>query len=235
MGIVQSKCMTNRTILASTLLQTSSNWPTTNTDTANNLNGAAGKWDTGSSDPAAAQYLAIRKYLSASMTKTILYTNATMKWKDFKCVIDPIMANKIGNTSEVNDYLKGSPDALAQAKGGGNTGSYNCPNEYASVKFIVEDAVRVTTRANVTAGLGTGATRGWVWQSASPTLLARKGGLVAQYGSNSLATCQMYFYRESVVYTKSDPDNERQMGRVVDDFKTVLSFPQSGFLIQSAL
>jgi hypothetical protein len=235
MGIVQSKCMTNRTILASNLLQTAANWPSSNTDTVNNLNGGAGKWDTASSDPASAQYLAIRKSLTASMTKTILYTNATMKWKEFRCVIDPIMANKMGNTSEINDYLKGSPDALAQAKGGGNTGSYNAPNEYASVKFIVEDAVRVSTRANAVAGFGTGATRGWVWQSASPVLLARKGGLVAQYGGNSLATVQMYFYREAVVYTKSDPDNERQMGRVVDDFKTVLSFPQSGFLLQSAL
>lgn len=235
MGIVQSKCMTNRTILGSSILQTSSNWPSSNTDTVNNLNAGAGKWDTASSDPASANYLAIRKSLVAAMTKSILYTNATMKWKDFVCVISPTMANKMGNTSELYNYVKGSPDAQSRQKGDVMTGSYNAPPTYANVKLVVEDAVRVTSHQTVAPTTASPGTRGWVWTDSVPVLLSRKGGLQAQYGGNSLSTVQMYFYREAVVYTKSDPDNERQMGRVVDDFKTVLAFPQSGFCMTGAL
>ena len=236
MGIVQSKMMTNRTILASSLLQTSSNWPSTNTDLANNLNGGAGKWNTASDDPASAYFLAIRKSLVAAMTASILYTNATMKWKDFKLVISPPLANILGNSAEIYNYVKGSPDAQDRQLGKNNTtGEFNAPPEYANVELVVEDAVKVTTRPNATSGFGVGATRGWVWQDANPILVARKGGLVAQYGGNALATTQMYFYREAQVYTKSDPDNERMMGRVVDDLKTLLPFPQSGYSIQQVV
>ena len=235
MGIIQQKVMTARTIQVQTLLQTASNWPTTNTALANQLNGGAGKWQTASDDPASAYFLAIRKTIVAAMTASILYTNATMKWEDFMMVISPPMANLMGNTAEIYNYVKGSPDAQGRQMGNKTNGEFNAPPEYANVKLVVEDAVRVTTRPNVAAGFGATATRGWVWQDAQPVLTARRGGLVAQYGGNALATCQAYFYREAQVYSKSDPDNERQMGRVVDDYVVLLPFPQSGYLIQSAL
>lgn len=238
-GIVQQKMMTNRTILAATLLQTASNWPSANTATVNSLNAGAGKWDTASSDPASANYLAIKKSITAAMTTVILQTNATMKWADYNLVVDPYLAKAMGNSSELYDYVKGSPDARGRQKGtDGDSSEFGAPPEYAGVDIVVEDAVRVSSKPNVGASgtsLGTSGTRGFVWNSSSPTLLGRKGGVTAQYGGSSLSTVQMYFYREGVVYTKSDPDNERTMGRVVDDLALVLPYGQSGFMFQQAL
>lgn len=238
MGIVMSKAMTNRTILVSSLAQTASNWPSTNTATANTLNGGAGSFLTASSDPSSANYLAIRKALVKACTTIVLQTNGVMKWADQNFVCSPGLANGMGNTSEIIDYLKGSPDAKAKQEGTPeNMGEYNLPAQYASVQVVVEDAVRTTTRVNVgSAGtsIGSGATKAFVWQDATPVLMSRKGGVTAQYGGQSLSTIQLFAYREMESFSKNDTDNEREMGRIVDDIVCVLPFGQSGFCIQNA-
>lgn len=236
MGIVKSKAMTQRTILVAALVQTTGNWPSTNTATANSLNGGAGRWNTASSDPASAYYLAIRKAIVNAATTVVQQTNSVMKWADINLVVSPVLANAMGSSSEVYDYVKGSPDAFARQKGSEvQNGEFNMPPQYCNVKIVVEDAVRVTSRPNVTTGLATSGTRSWVWADASPVMLSRKGGVVGQYGGSALSTVQLYAYREMEVYTKSDTDNERQLGRVVDDICPVLPFGQSGYMIQAAL
>lgn len=236
-GIIKQKAMTVRTMLVSSLAQTASNWPTTNTDNVSNLNGGAGKWDTASSDPASAFYLAIKKALIKACTTIVLQTNGVMKWQDVNCVVSPNLANKMGNSSEIYDYVKGSPDAFARQKGeDSQIGEFGLPGGgYAGVKFVVEDAVKVTSRPNISTGLATSGTRAFVWDDASPTLMSRKGGVAGTYGGSALSTIQLYAYREMESWSKVDTDNERTLGSVVDDIKVVLPFGQSGFLITGAL
>jgi hypothetical protein len=232
MGIVQQKAMTNRTILVATLAQTAANWPPTNTGDNNTLNGGRGPWETASSDPASAYYLAIKKGLQAAATAVVLQTNAVMKWNDLNLVISPTLANGGGSSSEIYDYVKGTPDSFARQKGeDAQIGEYGMPPMYAGLNIIVEDAVKVTSRPNASSGLGTGGTRTWVWGGSSAVLLARQGGITAQFGGPSFSTIQLYAYREMEVKTKSDVDNERVQGRITDDFATVLAFGQSGYLI----
>lgn len=232
MGIVQSKAMTNRTMLVSTLAQTAGNWPSTNTADNNTLNGGRGPWETASSDPASAYYLAIKKGLQAAATAVVLQTNAVMKWNDLNLVINPILANAGGASAEIYDYVKGTPDSFARQKGEeSQIAEYGMPPEYAGLKVVVEDAVKVTSRPNASSGLGTGGTRTWVWGTTSAVLLARQGGITAQFGGPALSTIQLYAYREMEVKTKNDVDNERVQGRITDDIATVLPFGQSGFLI----
>lgn len=239
MGIVAQKAMTNRTISTATLAQTASNWPSTNTDTANNLNAGAGSWPTASDDPADVKFLAIRKSLVKAATIAVQQTNAVMKWADLNLVISPNLANKMGNSAEIYNYTKGSPDAYGRQVGEEKylkRGDYNMCAEYASVAIVVEDAVKVTSRPNIaTPTVGTGGTRAWVWADASPVLMARKGGITGQFGGVALSTIQLYHYRNMETYTRHDVNNERHEGRIVDDFVVVLPFGQSGFLITSAM
>ncbi len=158
-----------------------------------------------------------------------------MKWRDVNLVASPNCLNIMGNTSEVYDFVKGSPDAFARQKGEDvQIGEYGMPSKYI-VDIVPEDAVRVTTQPNAVTGINVGATRGFVWNDGTPVLLSRKGGVVGQYGGTALSTVQLYAYREMEVWSKSDPDNEREMGRVVDDIAVVLPFGQSGFCMTAAL
>ena len=235
-GIIAQKAMTNRTMLTAELAQTSSNWPSTNTASANTLNEGAGKFDTASADPGSANYLAIKKALTKAAETIVLQTNGTMRWNDVNFVGNPELARKMGNTSEVYQYTKGSPDAFSRQQGDDKyVSEYGLPAKYASINIEIEDAVKVTTRPNITSGLGTGATKAWVWAAASPVMLSRKGGVQGKFGGGALSTVQLYYYREMETYTKDDRDNERKQARIVDDFVVTLPFGQSGFLIQSAL
>ena len=234
-GIIMQKAMTNRVILTSTLVQTASNWPSANTATVNTLNGGAGPWNTASSDPASAYYLAIKKSLVKACTTIVLQTNAVMKWRDVRLIASPNLLNAMGNSSEVFDYVKYGPDAFERQKGAEvQIGEYGMPAKYI-VDLIAEDAVRVTTRPNVSTGIGTTGTRGFVWQDSTPVLLSRKGGVTGQYGGTALSTVQLYAYREMEVWSKTDSDNELELGRCVDDISIVLPFGQSGYCIQNAV
>ena len=236
MGIVGQKAMTNRTMATATLAQTVGNWPTSNTATANTLNGGAGKWDTASSDPADVHYLAIRKSITSAQETIVQQTNGAIKIKDMNCVVSPLCSRKMGNTSEVYDYTKGSPDAFRRQEGEEKFyGEFGMPARYADMNIVVEDAVKVTSRPNVTAGLATNGTRAWVWADASPVIMSRKGGIDGKFGGPSMSTVQLYYYRNMETYTKSDTDNERQAGRIVDDIVVLLPFGQSGYLIQAAV
>jgi len=236
MGIVSQKAMTQRVILTADLAQTASNWPSTNTDTANSLNGGAGKFDTASSDPGSANFLAIKKAITKATEVIVLQTNGTMKWADVNFICSPELSRKMGNSSEVYSYTHGSPDAFGRQIGEEKyVGEFGMPAKYASVNIVVEDAVKVTTRPNVSSGLGTGAIKSWVWAPEKPVLMSRKGGVNGSYGGQALSTVQLYHYRDMETYTKSDVDNERQQARIVDDIVVVLPFGQSGYLIQNAV
>lgn len=236
MGIVSQKAMTNRTTSVATIAQTPSNWPTTNTSTVNSLNGGSGKWTTASSDPANVNFLAIKKSITAAYTAIVLQTNAAIRVKDMNLIVSPTLSQLCGNTSEIYYFTKGSPDAFSRQEGVEEKffGEFGMPPRYSNVNWVVEDSVRVTSRPNVTTGLATSGTRAWVWADASPVIMSRKGGIDGKYGGNSLSTIQLYHYRNMETYTKSDTDNERMMGRIVDDFGVVLPFGQSGYLLQQA-
>ena len=237
MGLVSQKAMTNRVMSTSTLAQTVANWPSSNTAMANTLNAGAGKFDTASSDPADVHYLAIRKALTAAQETIVLQTNGAIKIADMNFVGSPKLFKAMGNTSEIFDYTKGSPDAFRRQEGTDVKffGEFGMPGAYASMNMVCEDAVKVTSRPNVTTGLAVTGTRDWVWASEKPCILSRKGGIEGKYGGPSLSTVQLYYYRNMETFTKSDVDNERQAGRIVDDIVVLLPFGQSGYLIQAAL
>jgi hypothetical protein len=64
-------------------------------------------------------------------------------------------------------------------------------------------------------------------------LLARPGQLVSE-GSSSFSTAGIFMFEEMTVESRDDPDNRRQMGRVVEDYTPQILSDISGYLVVDA-
>jgi hypothetical protein len=235
-----SVAMVNRTNRIVTLCETAANWPSTNVDTANSLNGGKGKWSQASNDPSSGNYLAIKRTILTALQKLNLLTNAIVKPSDMVLVISPGAAIAMAETSEITDYISRSQFAEAEMRGDkpNVNQTWGLPSQLYGLPLVIEDCVRVTTRPNtgtdatsVTGGAGT---RLYVKSDQTAFLVSRKGGLDGVYGSPSFSTVQCYFYRfELAVETFNDSRNKRVDGHVVEQFIEILAAPIAGYLIQS--
>jgi hypothetical protein len=234
-----SKAMTNRTNRVVTLLETASNW-SGNTATANTLNAGAGKWDTASDDPSDSHFEAIYKSLIESARRIHLATNGKVKPKDMRVVVSPDLAIKISQAPEIINYVRETPQAVQIIKdglSGGQDDLWGMPERYRGFKFVVEDAMYVSTspKASGTEAVS-GSDRVYCKASTSAVIVSRPGGLDGEYGSQSFSTVQLYHYEGLLkVRAFDDPENDRVKGRVEENIKEVLAAPVSGYLIQGTL
>ncbi len=241
MAAALSQAMTNKTQRIITLLETSGNWPTTNTADANTLNGAAGKWNTASDDPQSPYYLAIELSLLQAIQTIHLQTNGMVQIEDLQMVVSPGLARKMAASPEIHDYMRGSRFSLGMLTKDGTVVNVNdnwgLPPTYAGVKIVVEDAVRTTSRQNATsASSGFEGTRIFIKQDTSAVITSRVGGLDGEYGAPSFSTTQVYYYLyELAVESFADAKNKLEEGHVVDQFKEVLAAGHSGYLITNTL
>lgn len=231
--------MTNATYRCVTLMETAANWGA-NTGTAAALSGVIGaRWDLASSDPSDAQYLVIKKTLSQAMINVNLATNGLVQPNEMKLVLSPVTAMAMANTSEIHDYLKGSPFALAQVKGyvEGQNAVWGLPDQLYGVEVIVEDASRCTVRQNAAGTVATvGTDKTYIKGKTSAVLCSRVGGLDGQAGSPSFSTLQRHYFKwDMAVESRRDEWNKIEEAGIVDCFKEVLPAPQSGYLITSVM
>lgn len=231
-AIVAQQAMTRRTIQVADLLTTTSNWPSTNYGDANTLNGGLGLLSQGSDDPNDPHYLAIKKALFAAVLATAKYTNGMVQFKDLLWVLNNNLAMAMANTSEIHDYVKNTPFARAQLRGDepNPNVAWGLPSHVYGIPVVVEDAWKVTSRPGASS-----VTRSLCWPDATSVLVSRKGGLEGQYGLPSYSTVQLYFYEEMTVESKTDPDNRRHAGRVVEDYIEVLATGLAGFAITNCM
>lgn len=234
-SIAASQAYTNKTNRVMDLLENTSNWGTNYAD-ATTLNNGRGQWDEASDDPAdAAHYLAIKRSLLEAFKRITLATNATVKIDDMVLLLSPGLAFAISETPEIHNYVKNTPFALAQIRGdkpGQNT-EFGLPDRLYGFKTVVENCVYVSTRPLAS---GADGTRLFAKADDSAVLISRKGGLDGAYGAKSFSTVQCYFYKhELTVESRYDSWNKMHQGRVVDQFKEVLSAPPAGFLITNVM
>lgn len=226
-----SIAMTAKTQRVQTIMQTAANWGNSTSD-ANTLNGGFGNWANASSDEQSPNFAAIAKSLTAAMQKINLNTNSVVKPKDLMLVISPGLANKMANSGEMRGYLKSSPFAKEVQEGRNDFSSlWGLPKVYTGLKLIVEDASLVNERANIS---GTSATtnRKYIWNDQSAAIVSRIGGINGVYGSKSLSTMQIFYYRfEMSVMEEKSSWHDLCRGKVVDQYKEVLVSAPSGYLI----
>ena len=244
MGSAISKAMVNRTNRVVSLAQTAANWPTSQTASANTLNGGAGGWATASDDPSSPNYLAIYKSLMEAARRINLNTNTVVHPKDLKLVVSPGVAIKMAETSELTNYVReGSPTAMQVLKEGLDPDMnklWGLPSTYKGFELCVEDTPIVTEFNTFTgttvasAGTLVEATtnRNYIESDASAFLVARPGSIDGEYGAPSFETLQLYHYGGLLeVFLFDDARNKRVDGHVEENIKEVLAAGYSGFLI----
>lgn len=224
-SIKARQAMTARTQLAITALTTTGNYPTSHVLTVSSISGNSGMW---SQSTTARQDI---KRSLFTMAETILDdTLSAIELDELMLVINSSAAAQLTETQELVDYIKGSPEALAQVRGelAGRNTMYGLPDKLYGFPIVVEKTRKVTSRKGATRIVSP------VLPTATPFMCARPGGLVGVADSPTFSTCVFFAFEEMTVETLRDANNRRTMGRVVENLVSTVVAGISGGLFQSA-
>lgn len=218
------QAMTLRTQLVNTVLTTGGNWDASHTSAVSSIAGVGGKWDVSTT---ADQY--IRKSINHAVKVIQKDTFSAVSMDEMQLVMGPDTATGIAETQEVVDYIKGSPDALAQIRGEGRNSAYGLPDKLYGVSVVVDDSVKVTSHKNATDA------RDFIWTEGDAVLMARPGKLTLEAAdAPNFSTLTLFMYEEMSVETIQDQNNRVTRGRVVEDYDPVLTGKKAGFYFSSA-
>lgn len=235
--IIAQRCMTRRTQVACTKMQTAANWPASNTIDVSSIPGVTGKWDVSTT-----ARTDIKRSIIYGLQTIQKQTLNAVRLSDIKLVIGPETASGMATSQEIVDFIKGSPDArnYIENKLGPNA-LYGLPQYLYGVEIVLEDAVKVTTRKGASS-----TTKDWVFDNDKPFLAYRAAGesgsddngLVGPENSNeapTFSTLTAFVYEDMTVESKYDSDNRVNKGRIVDNYGMEITAPISGFLFTDVL
>lgn len=224
-SIKARQAMTARTQMAITQLTDSTNYDASHVLDVTSITGNTGDWEASTT---ARQD--IKRSLQTAAEVILDDTLAAVDLDDLIVVINSALAAKLTQCQEVVDYIKGSPDALAQVKGelpGSNT-MYGLPDKLYGFPLVVEKTRKVTTRKGATTS------RSQILATSTPFMAARPGGLVGVADAPNFSTCCIFAQEEMSTETLKDVNNRRVTGRVVENLVAVMTAPASGVLFTNA-
>lgn len=218
-AMVAQQLMTYRGVLISTALQ-NANWSDfSNTSSASSLSG--GYWDV-----ATAELPYISKGITLAIAAIKRATLGTAKFKDYRVVMNPTTATRLGHTQEMFALYKQS--VFAQSLIGRDAKVFN---EYgispiiAGVKVVVDDTVRITSKDGASI-----LSSGYTIPDNKLYIVTRPGGIETTTGNIATSTVTMFYYKdEMTVYEKHDKDNERYTGTVTQDVDVQVIDARCGF------
>lgn len=229
------KCMTERTVEATTTMTTAGNWPATNTfATLDALGVTSGSWVTSSVTD-----LFIKKSFQAVQKLVGKLTAGVVKGHDLLCVINPETASKMANTAEVNAYMTGHEQAMHILEGRDRkfVDAWGLPPIMYNIRFEVEDTPKIAARRDV----DTLATPTYAFPDDKAVFLFRRGGVNDQEGPPAdgngnvvanTATLVGVFKEEMTVETRRESWDRLTEGSVVDNRDIILSTGVSGVYLQ---
>ncbi len=219
--IKAQQAMTARTQKAITVLTTQANYDSSHRLNVTTITGNTGNW---SQSTTARQD--IKRSLNTAAELILDDTLAAVDINDLMLVINSALAADLSLTQEIVDYIKGSPEAVAQIRGelpGRNT-IYGLPDKLYGFPIVVEKTRKVTTHKGATTA------RSQVLAKATPFMASRPGGLIGVQNAPNFSTCVLFVQEEMTAETKRDDDNRRTKARIVDTFDAKLVAPASGVL-----
>jgi hypothetical protein len=222
--IAAQDAMTARTVRTVQKLLDTTQYDSSHVATATSLGG--GFWSAGTTS---------NPYIKIAMNKAAqqiqLDTLASVKVRDLQLVVSPVVAAAMAASSEIQDYVKNSPFAMAQVRGDSpsNNGQWGMPDMLYGYGLVVEDAVQVTSRKGATRAAS------YVFDGNTALMVARPGELTGHAGGPSFSTGHIFTYEEMTVEQRDDPDNRRIAARVVEDYDVQVVAPASGFIITHTL
>jgi len=223
--IKSQQAMTARTQKAVTQLLTTGNYDATHRSAVSSISGNTGTW---SASTTARQD--IKRSIHHAQELIMRDTLAAVDPSDFRLVINPDDAKSLSVSQEIVDYIKGSPEALAQVRGElpGKNVIFGLPDRLYGVELEVERTYKVTTRKGASS-----TTKAPVLTQGNAILLSRPGQLEGVADSPSFSTLSLFMYEEMTVEQRDDADNRRTQCRVVEDYDVVMTAPATAFLFQS--
>ena len=226
-AMVAAKAMTVRTLLNTTLATTVANWTGT---WGTNSGAATGVWSTSSIANSFIQTTINAACIAIEQASGGIVTDE----EALQITINPTNArNFVSVSPEYKQYIQGSPDALAAITDQRNPNrKYGLAPYLYGIGLVVENAIVVATPKPGNVPTQPTTTRSYIWPAASAVISSRPQGIV-QTDEQTLdfSTFAFRFFEQMTTEQKSDPDNRREVGRVVEDYTVSLQAPQTGFLI----
>jgi hypothetical protein len=219
--IKSQQAMTARTQLVANVLTTEANYDASHVLDVTAISGNTGGWDQSTT-----ARMDIQRSLGAAQEIILDDTLSAVELDDLVMIISSGLANKLRRTQEIVDYVKSSPDALAQVRGelpGQNT-FYGLPDTLYGIPLVVDATRKTTTKKGETT------VRTSIYADDIAMLVARPGGLVGVDGAPSFSTVTLFAKEEMTVETKRDDDNRRTKARVVENIGVHMTAPAAGVL-----
>lgn len=228
-AMAAAKAMTARTLLNTNLATTAANWTGT---WGTNYSAVSGVWSTSS---IANSY--IQTDINTAMIAVEQASGGIVTDEEaLQITMNPTLTRNISKSPEYKQYITGSPDALAAITDQRNPNrKYGMAPYLYGLGLVVENAIIVTTPKPGNVPSPPSTTRSYIWPTANVCISSKPQGLVAE-GEQTLdfSTFAFRFYEQMTTEQKSDPDNRREVGRVVEDFTVSLQAPQTGYLFTGA-
>lgn len=224
-----AKAMTVRTILNTALATTSANWTG---QWGTNFGNSLGAWTTSSETD-----LFIQRTLNAALIAVEQASGGIVTDEDaLQLTINPTLARGISVSPEYRNYIKGSPDALSALTDQRNPNrKYGLAPYLYGLRLVVENAIQVTTPKPGNVPTQPSTSRSYIWPTAQAVISSKPEGISGVEGEQSLdfSTFAFRFSEQMTTEQKSDSDNRRNIGRVVENYTVTLQAPQCGYLINS--
>lgn len=221
------KQMTLRTQKVHDELETDANWDASHiADVTTDITGVAGRWDQSTT-----ARMDIKKSINYGFDQIRKDTLGVVKNKsDLRLVLNPRSAQKIGECQEMINAFIQSTEARAQWEGKApEYNDFGLPKYLYGVEVVVEDTVVVTSARDASTVVKEDACA-----DGMAYLLARPGGLTAKVNSGpSYSTVMLFMMTDMQVEVRSDPDNKRLNGRIVDHFAVEVVAPITGFRFEN--
>lgn len=224
-SIKARQAMTARTQLAVTVATTSGNYDSTHRVDVTAISGNSGSWAESTTSRQD-----IKRSLNTAAELILLDTLSGVRLNDLITVINPTLAREMAECQEIVDYLKHSPEALAQVRGElpGRNVMFGLPDKLYGFPIVVEDTPKVTSKKGATRAAS------WVMPTATPFMCARPGGLVGVADAPNFSTHVLFAAEEMTVETLKDANNRYQVIRVVENVAAYTVAPVSGVLFSNA-
>lgn len=224
-SIKARQAMTARTQLVVNKMTTSGNYDSSHVLDVTAISGNTGNW---SASTAARQDIKRSIHTAAELILDDTLTGLDLA--DLQIVISSALAAELVRTQEIVDYIKGSPESLAQIRGElpGKNVMYGLPDKLYGFNLVVEATRKVTSKKGATRAVSQVLAKG------TPFMCARPGSLVGVADAPNFSTCVLFEQESMTVETLKDTRNRRTLGRVVDTVAAEMTAPASGVLFTNA-
>jgi hypothetical protein len=225
-----AKAMTVRTLLNTALAALTTNWSGT---WGSNFSAVSAQW----SNMASNTTNAIQSDINTAMIAIEQASGGIVTDEEaLQLTLNPVLARGIAKSFEYKQYIQGSPDALAAITDQRNPNrKYGLAPFLYGLRLVVENAIVVTTPKSGNVPTQPAQSRSYVWSTGNVVLSSKPTGITAPDEQTlDFSTFCFRFYEQMTTEQKSDPDNRREVGRVVEDYVAMIQAPQTGYLLTGA-